>query len=608
MSTSMSNKNATHPLISAVSAQDTRPASQSATNKSRLSWFRCFFKCSMSKGILLILLWNMLVGFTYGMVEYTPVGMMLLAREERTIPFHSILSYTLAAYAVSGLVQMSYPIGGLLADLRCGRFAIVKMSLVSIWVGFIFMFLLGLSYIIVRGIPSMEVKISESVGGVIVFVLFILGFSGFQSNAVQFGLDQLPDASSEELSMFLHWYVWTECVGEMLPRLLSAASICDGKLRNKGIGYLTYVFFGLSTMCVIMICYKHHWFNCENVVGNPYRNVYRVLKFAAKHGKPLGHRSALTYSDDIKPSRIDFAKQKYGGIFTTEVVEDVKTFLRILLMLLAITPMFYFEVSTSYLFPIYGLHLGMNVSVNGYCTYEWILIKSGSLSTLISVVGIPLYTIIAYSHIRKWVPRIVHRMAIGIVTKVLLVIAMFIMQVIASYAAHGHGSQCLFLSEYRNGKYFDYSPTLEFPKQIVYIAMLSLLNGIASPLINITVLEFISAQSPHTMKGLLLGVFYAFRGLFITLGCVATFPFAQEKLWGDHHGIFDCGFYYYLSNSVLGVIGLVVFLMAASRYRNRERDDPPYTHQYAEDYYSRYASRPTTMLVEEEVETYGTIS
>ena len=52
----------------------------------------------------------------------------------------------------------------------------------------------------------------------------------------------------------------------------------------------------------------------------------RVLKFAAKHGKPLGHRSGLTYSDDVRPSRIDFAKQKFGGIFTTEVVEDVKTY------------------------------------------------------------------------------------------------------------------------------------------------------------------------------------------------------------------------------------------------------------------------------------------
>ena len=33
--------------------------------------------------------------------------------------------------------------------------------------------------------------------------MFVLGFSGFQSNAVQIGLDQLLDASSEELSLIV---------------------------------------------------------------------------------------------------------------------------------------------------------------------------------------------------------------------------------------------------------------------------------------------------------------------------------------------------------------------------------------------------------------------
>ena len=115
--------------------------------------------------------------------------------------------------------------------------------------------------------------------------------------------------------------------------------------------------------------------NTTAPIGNPYRNVYRVLKFAAKHGKPLGHRSVLTYSDDVRPSRIDYAKQKYGGIFTTEVVEDVKTFLRILIILLAITPMFCFEVSTSYLFPIYGWSQdferggGLRFHIDASCMY-----------------------------------------------------------------------------------------------------------------------------------------------------------------------------------------------------------------------------------------------
>ena len=42
------------------------------------------------------------------------------------------------------------------------------------------------------------------------------------------------------------------------------------------------------------------------------------------------YRSAFTYCEDDPPSRIDFGKSKYEGPFTTEQVEDVKTFFRLL--------------------------------------------------------------------------------------------------------------------------------------------------------------------------------------------------------------------------------------------------------------------------------------
>ena len=519
--------------------------------------------------------------------------------------FGVVVNSWIGGYGLIGLIFMLYPIGGLIADLRYGRYKVIKLSLINNWVGAIVLSFGGilLSTDVYKDSHQLRV-VAYAVSSFLFIMLFVLGIGGFQSNVVQFGLDQLLDASSEELSLFLHWFVWTENIGELIPRLFMAASFCKRLgTENAIVGYSSLFYLVLSTVCLILVCCKCRLFNCENVVGNPYRNVYRVLKFAAQYGKPLGHRSALTYSDDIKPSRIDFAKQKYGGIFTTEVVEDVKTFLRILLMLLAITPMFCFEVSTSYLFPLYGLHLGKNVSVNDKCTYEWMLSESGNLSTVISVVAIPLYIILVYPHIKRWVPRIIYRMGIGMVLKVTTVITMFIVQVLANYTA-SHEYKCLFLAEYREHNDNHFTQTLDFPTQTLII--INILNGIASPLISITVLEFISAQSPHTMKGLLLGVFYAFRGLFIILGCVATFPFAQKKLWGDHREIFDCGFSYYLSNSMFGVIGLVVFLMAARRYRNRERDDPPYSHQYAEDYYSRYASRPPTRLLGDEVESYGT--
>ena len=69
-----------------------------------------------------------------------------------------------------------------------------------------------------------------------------------------------------------------------------------------------------------------------------------MLNFARIHRWPL-RRSAFTYCDDEKPSRIDLAKERYGGPFTTEQVEDVKTFLRILGLLLTLGPLFFYGYS-----------------------------------------------------------------------------------------------------------------------------------------------------------------------------------------------------------------------------------------------------------------------
>ncbi len=52
-------------------------------------------------------------------------------------------------------------------------------------------------------------------------------------------------------------------------------------------------------------------------------------KFSAKHKAPLD-RSALTYWEEDIPSRTDLGKSRYGGPFTTEQVEDVRTILRLL--------------------------------------------------------------------------------------------------------------------------------------------------------------------------------------------------------------------------------------------------------------------------------------
>ena len=56
-----------------------------------------------------------------------------------------------------------------------------------------------------------------------------------------------------------------------------------------------------------------------------------MLRYAWNHTCPE-NRSAFTYWEEDIPPRIDLGKLKYGGPFTTEEVEDTKTFFRIILI------------------------------------------------------------------------------------------------------------------------------------------------------------------------------------------------------------------------------------------------------------------------------------
>ena len=104
-----------------------------------------------------------------------------------------------------------------------------------------------------------------------------------------------------------------------------------------------FIFLCLPPL-MILTCWKRHWIYTESGVHNPYKTVIRVLKFSMKNKYPL-QCSAFTYCDDERPSRVDYAKERYGGPFTTEQVEDVKTFVRILTLLATLGPVFVMEIS-----------------------------------------------------------------------------------------------------------------------------------------------------------------------------------------------------------------------------------------------------------------------
>ena len=267
--------------------------------------------------------------------------------------FHTALYAFLGVNIGISLVQfVFYPVAGLLADICYGRFKVLMLSNVTMWCGYVF--LMVLSVLIVKNIDNLnsERRIYLSLVAVVLF-LFVVGFSGFQANVVQFRLDQFLDAPSEKLSLLLHWLVWTEILGPTAMRILTTLAPCfNHRVPNnpvlKVISYTPFVIFTGLTVLIILSCCKRGWFHSEPRTNNPYGTVYKVLKFVAKHNRPL-RRSAFAYCDDERPARIEFAKQRFGGPFTTETVEDVRTFLRILVMLVAIGPTYIIQVSTWYI-------------------------------------------------------------------------------------------------------------------------------------------------------------------------------------------------------------------------------------------------------------------
>ena len=403
----------TEPLASTV------PSPSPATSQNWSRTFGCHQYCKLN--IFTLLLWNFLVGCAFTYIILVPVD-NYLNLNLRKFTAH----FTLGAYGVLGIVQILYPISGFLADVRYGRYKIIISSILIIWSGFFFLCLAGVIYAI-RGTANSTIKSAELVMAVVGLIAFIIGFSGFRSNSIQFSLDQLLDASSEKISLFLHWFVWTESIGEMVVRLLDACLS-----RYLIAGFASIIFLTLSTIFVLLAYFTHNSFYREKISSNPYWNVWKVLRFAAKHDKPLHYRSAFTYSDDEKPPRIDFAKRIYGGPFETEVVENVKTFVRIVFMLLATTPVFLLDVPTSYLFTLFGLQFRKDISL---CNYEWMLFESGNLSTITSVVAIPVYLLLLYPFIKKWVPKIITRLGIGIMLMVATVVSMCIIQAVANYTA-----------------------------------------------------------------------------------------------------------------------------------------------------------------------------
>ena len=550
--------------------------------------------CVKSKAAILVLCWNFCI--TLGFTSILDPIVLLIAETtsiDQDTYTHAVGVLIPSFCACTAFLYLFYPLAGYLADTRCGRYKTIIYSLCSFTVLFLVAMIIAVVIIIYLDLLS---SISYA------FLAFLLppfpSYIFFSANVIQFGMDQLYDSPMEVTVLFIHWFVLTSYLAIALFKALALVIV------PSAIGLVIFGLFILVITLCIAWC-KKQWFLVDSATKrNPYTLIVKVTRFAKRHHAPI-RRSAFTYCEDELPSRLDFGKEKYGGPFSTEEVEDVKAFLGIFCLLLTFWSVFTTDIARNGL--IYGLsyHLddcwysnilagcgGENVTLTDHFlvfkNYIHATLKTGILSDLLIVIFILSYIYLLRPFVcratacircyRGVMAGMLNRIGFGMIFLSISLVSTLILDVV-KHEIHP-GETCLLKSKPSSDKNYDSSSHL---MSEYYLVIPFTFNALGYTLFYTAIYEFICAQSPHAMKGLIIGTFFAIKGIFQLIGALTVLPFST--VYTSHH--LSCGSAYYLVTVLISLVGLVVYMLVARKYKYRQRDEPDNIYRYAEDYYSK---------------------
>ena len=505
-----------------------------------------------------------------------------------------------------GLLYLSYPVFGLLSEVFQWNFKTILVSFVLMAVSSIVMLITSTSWII-----GVVYSLWPRIDNIIIFILLpflvigIISVGMFEANAIQFGMDQMFEASSKQLSSFIRWYFWCAHIGATLMIYLVIGVSLYGfncKVNSTDFNILSnniIVFFcwiailssciqlPVSIIGIITCVYYKRKFPIEQASRKPLRLIYSVLKYSYNHKQPE-RRSALTFWEKDIPSRIDLGKYKYGGPFTYEQVESVKTVFRLLLLMVS----------------LFGFHL----SGDGYSVSTYIMNTAGCptakvflgfignprhIGFLIVFLCIPFFEILKLWKKRYYAISLESRIWIGLficlINEALQCLYSIILQSKIYYCPKVEVVfhvplilKCLvsnvnIASQNNTCQPFCSSPPVN--DTVIYLSVIiMILHGLAYVLVFSTVLEFICAQSPNETKGLLIGLWYSMlsiKSFFVNI--IDTQVPMDTTEFNIYHGI----------KGVAIFISLAAFSIVCKKYKYREKNEIVNEQAMIEEQYER---------------------
>ncbi len=361
----------------------------------------------------------------------------------------NILNSSMASVllAIEATISILSPLAGYIADIKYGQYKVLKVSS-QFMIAFEF-FILVVWILLSSIVNTIDYKLYLLVSSMLISIVsYWVARVFFITNIIQFGIEQLRDEPTIKSDYYLTMVLFVQKLAELVIKTCKSSFNFKWLLRGsyvpidiKTIIFL-HVCFSISVVCSVIILFiveryssifEHH-----NTKGNPYKLVYGVIHFAIKHKKPI-RRSAFTYCDDERPSRLDFGKQRYGGPFTTEQVEDVKVMINIVKVLITLSPFFLLELTGNTELVHYRSYVSSNLFLG-------VIIKNSILSPLIVTVFIAFFLLIIRKCVFKYAPSILKRIGASLMIVLFTQLIMIVCGIISRKQHYSLKGTCLIVN------------------------------------------------------------------------------------------------------------------------------------------------------------------
>ncbi len=134
--------------------------------------------CKWSPAVGLIFAWTFVIGVMYKGADIVTRVITEGLEDIGVLKINSTVDLLIAIYGLLAIVNMFYPLGGLLADVWCGRYRMVATSIFFLWLCLALVTVFAIVHVSTNGTTT---KIVQVVFLALSFVMFIPAYAGYTS-------------------------------------------------------------------------------------------------------------------------------------------------------------------------------------------------------------------------------------------------------------------------------------------------------------------------------------------------------------------------------------------------------------------------------------------